>query len=117
MLPKRRPADTRLRHHATGRRSSISITATQGCQGQRAEDRRMQKIWLMSLAAIGAFTLASTGAQAQDKPVRWKVASIVPSNLVLIGTGGKRFEKIIDQISNGNIRMQLFEPGALVPPF
>jgi TRAP-type mannitol/chloroaromatic compound transport system substrate-binding protein len=72
----------------------------------------------LSLAvAFGVGLAAAAGARAEDKPVRWKMASIVPSNLILIGTGGKRFEKIIDEISGGNIRIQYFEPGALVPPF
>jgi TRAP-type mannitol/chloroaromatic compound transport system substrate-binding protein len=73
---------------------------------------------VIAAAAMAAYLGSGMGAaRADDKPVRWKMASIVPSNLILIGSGGKRFEKTIEEISRGNIRIQIFEPGALVPPF
>ncbi|MFC7050467.1 TRAP transporter substrate-binding protein [Emcibacter nanhaiensis] len=48
-------------------------------------------------------------------PVHLKMASSYPSSLGLLGAGGKRVEKQIKLISNGNVTIRFFEPGALVP--
>jgi TRAP-type mannitol/chloroaromatic compound transport system substrate-binding protein len=77
----------------------------------------MIRLTLAAAVLAASFGSDLSPAWADDKPVRWKMPSIVPSNLILIGTGGKRFEKRIEDISRGNVRIQLFEPGALVPPF
>ena len=48
-------------------------------------------------------------------PVHLKMASSYPSSLGLLGAGGTRIEKQIRLISNGNVTIKFFEPGALVP--
>lgn len=48
--------------------------------------------------------------------VKWKMASTFPGNLTILGEGGTNFTKRIDLVSNGNIKIKFFEPGALVPP-
>ena len=48
-------------------------------------------------------------------PVRWKLASVVSGNLVLVGTLGKRVEERIRVLSEGNMELKFFDPGALVP--
>jgi TRAP-type mannitol/chloroaromatic compound transport system substrate-binding protein len=50
-------------------------------------------------------------------PVKWKVAMTFPSTLSLLGESGKRLESRLALISDGEIALKLFEPGALVPAF
>lgn len=52
---------------------------------------------------------------AREAGVRWRMGSAFPSSLAILGTVGKRFEERVATVSNGNIRVQFFEPGALVP--
>ncbi len=75
--------------------------------------------FLKTVAAVGVaggLTAAvSMDANAADKRVKWKMHSTFGSKLTQLGTGGKRFEKLIKEISGGNIQIKFFEPGALVP--
>ncbi|MBM3492004.1 MAG: TRAP transporter substrate-binding protein [Alphaproteobacteria bacterium] len=59
--------------------------------------------------------LLAGGAGAQDKKVRWKMASAFPGTLDVVGEAGPRFSKLIDRISGGTMEIKFFEPGALVP--
>ena len=66
-------------------------------------------------AGIPASSTAT--AEPQGAPVRWKMASTFPSTLTLVGEAGKRVESRIALISNGEIEIKFFDPGALVPAF
>lgn len=66
--------------------------------------------------AVAAEIAAVGAAQAADAPVRWKMASAVPSSVVLLGTSAKAFPETVAAISGGTFQIELFEPGALVPP-
>ena len=57
-----------------------------------------------------------SNSQSIDSKVKWKMASSFPGNLNIIGEGGLNFVKRIETVSNGNIQIKFFEPGALVPP-
>ena len=48
-------------------------------------------------------------------PVRWKMASAFGSQWPIQGELGLRLVERLDVISEGNIKIQFFEPGALVP--
>ncbi len=47
--------------------------------------------------------------------VQWKLAGLFPRTLVLTGEQGVRFVDRLKVISNGDIELKYFEPGALVP--
>ncbi|MGF1561352.1 MAG: TRAP transporter substrate-binding protein [Geminicoccaceae bacterium] len=47
--------------------------------------------------------------------VRWKMASTYPSSLTQLGTLGVRIEEQVALVSDGNIQIKFYEPGALVP--
>lgn len=49
------------------------------------------------------------------EPIRWKMTSTFPSSLTQLGTLGKRFSSEIDKISNGDLEIKFYEPGALAP--
>lgn len=58
---------------------------------------------------------AEEGAKT-NKVIKWKMASTFPGNLSILGEGAINFTQRVDLISNGNIKIKFFEPGALVPP-
>ena len=68
-------------------------------------------------AVIGGLLagLAPSQADAQDR-VRWKMGSAFPSKLIQLGSLGVPLSEKIERASGGNIRLQFFEPHALVPP-
>ena len=49
------------------------------------------------------------------EPVRWKMASSFPGNLMLLGTQGHFVEDRIKTLSGGTMELKFFEPGTLVP--
>jgi TRAP-type mannitol/chloroaromatic compound transport system substrate-binding protein len=66
------------------------------------------------VAAMAATGLAALDAAAQDR-VRWKMQSAFSSNLPGLGTSAMRFIGDVERISQGTLRLEFFEPGALVP--
>jgi TRAP-type mannitol/chloroaromatic compound transport system substrate-binding protein len=71
-----------------------------------------------TIAAVvvgGAFALSAVAdADAQER-VRWKMHSAFGGKLVGLGTAGVHFSQSINKLSQGNIEIKFFEPGALVP--
>jgi TRAP-type mannitol/chloroaromatic compound transport system substrate-binding protein len=71
--------------------------------------------------AIGGRGPAETGEKAVSeaapaaKTVRWKMASAFGSQWPIQGELGVRFVDQVDAVSGGTIKVQFFEPGALVP--
>ena len=59
-------------------------------------------------------TSAQTGG-TQDAEVRWKMASSFASTLIVAGTSGKYVEERVRTLSDGNMELRYFDPGALVP--
>jgi TRAP-type mannitol/chloroaromatic compound transport system substrate-binding protein len=56
-------------------------------------------------------------AHAQQRPVRWKMASAFASGLDVVGESGPIFSENLRKMSGGQLDVKFFEPGALVPPF
>ena len=78
---------------------------------------KLDRVALTAAVAAMAGTFVLTGAAlAQDKKVRWKMASSFAGTLDVVGEAGPRYSKLIDAISGGNLEIKFFEPGALVPP-
>ena len=78
---------------------------------------------------VGAFGLGSGGSDqttvaggetAQSTPaggtVRWKMASAFGSQWPIQGELGLRLVDRVEAVSGGSMKIQFFEPGALVPP-
>ncbi len=59
---------------------------------------------------------SAPAAPGIGEPIKWKMASSFPGELVQLGDQGKMFEQRIGELSNGNMQIKFFEPGALVPP-
>ncbi len=54
-------------------------------------------------------------AETEDAPVQWKMASSFASTLIVAGTSGKYVEERVRTLSDGNMELRYFDPGALVP--
>jgi TRAP-type mannitol/chloroaromatic compound transport system substrate-binding protein len=73
---------------------------------------------IVSVVSLAAASVIAAGdvLRAADEPVHWKMASAVPSSVVLLGTTAKAFPETVAAISGGTFQIEFFEPGALVPP-
>ena len=72
--------------------------------------------WIKSAAAAAALTLCATTAQSQQiDAVRWPVPMAFGSNLVALGDAMPWVAQQLDKMSSGRIKLQIFEPGKLVP--
>jgi TRAP-type mannitol/chloroaromatic compound transport system substrate-binding protein len=74
---------------------------------------------LIGVAAAAALVLVAGAvmpdpADAQER-IRWKMQSAFPSTLSHLGTAGVRFSNDLEEVSQGTLRLEFFEPGALVP--
>lgn len=69
---------------------------------------------LAATLGIAVVALGSGLAQAQER-LRWKLAGAYPSSLAVIGQSQIRFTQWVEQLTDGNFRIQFNEPGALVP--
>jgi TRAP-type mannitol/chloroaromatic compound transport system substrate-binding protein len=68
----------------------------------------------VAVGVAGAL-LAGMSAPADAKKVRWKMQSTFGSSLPHLGTSGARFVKNVKEMTDGQLNIKFFEPGALVP--
>jgi TRAP-type mannitol/chloroaromatic compound transport system substrate-binding protein len=67
-------------------------------------------------AATGAETAAPAAPAGSGAPsVQWKLAGMFARTLPLTGTQGVRFVERLAEVSDGDIVLKYYEPGALVP--
>ena len=67
------------------------------------------------VAATGlALSMISTAAHA--KPVNWDVAAHFPTTMPHTGVTMKRVSTLLNDVTDGDIKLKFVEPGALVPP-
>jgi TRAP-type mannitol/chloroaromatic compound transport system substrate-binding protein len=59
---------------------------------------------------------AEEPAMAEEPGVEWKMGSAFPSKLVQLGSLGVSLSEKVDLISGGKVKLEFFEPHALVPP-
>ena len=82
--------------------------------------RRLTSTSCRVLAAITVLTIVlsivdADRSLAQDKRIRWKMASSYAASLPILGTSGIYFTKRLEEATNGRIRIKFFDPGKLVP--
>ena len=71
---------------------------------------------LLTIVASAAAAVTVFNFPAAEEPVRWKMASAVPSSVPILGTTAEGFTERIAAISGGDFVVEFHEPGALVPP-
>jgi TRAP-type mannitol/chloroaromatic compound transport system substrate-binding protein len=71
---------------------------------------------LSVLVIAATFVVAVGRPSPAEGPVRWKMASAVPSSVMILGTTAKGVTEKVAAISGGDFRIEFYEPGALVPP-
>jgi len=78
--------------------------------------RSTMKLAVSALAIGAVMALGIAGdAAAQDKRVRWNMASAYGSKLKQLGTLGVRLSENMEAVSGGSLIFKFYEPGALVP--
>ena len=78
---------------------------------------RRSILQLGSAVVIGALAMGTaTTALAADK-VRWKVPVAFGTHLPALGDNILYVSDMLDKASGGNVKLKVFEPGKLVPPF
>ena len=76
---------------------------------QTPRGRRLR--WLLALACTALVAASS----AEANPVRWRIHSAFPDRLPVFGSGGKKLERLINDISGSEFKVKLYEPGILFP--
>jgi len=67
----------------------------------------------VAVAALAVSTVATfSNAEAR---VRMKIHSAFSKNIAILGPGGHAVADAVEKMSDGEVRMKVFEPGALVP--
>ncbi len=69
---------------------------------------------MKKLFAAAALSVAATGVAAQE--VTLNMPSTFPGSLIQLGQAGVKLQDTLNLISDGEIEVKFFEPGALVPP-
>jgi len=70
----------------------------------------------LSVLAGAVLVVAASGSWGAETPVRWKMASAVPSSVAILGATATGFTDKIAAISGGSFIIEFHEPGTLVPP-
>jgi TRAP-type mannitol/chloroaromatic compound transport system substrate-binding protein len=67
---------------------------------------------------LGAALLVTIGGGAADaqERVRWKLATAYPSTLSVLGPAPFNTAEVLETITGGTLAIEVYEPGALVPP-
>jgi len=68
----------------------------------------------LAFGLVGGLVLGMAG-EADAKKVRWKMQSTFGSKLPHLGTSAVRFSKNVKDMTDGQLNIKFFEPGALVP--
>ena len=68
-----------------------------------------------AVAAAAATTIGAPAVHAAKK-YRWKMVTTWPPNLPVLQTGAVRFAKRVEEATDGQIKIQVFAGGELVPP-
>ena len=77
---------------------------------------KFKSILYMGLAiGLAGGLVLGTSADADAKKVRWKMQSTFGSKLPHLGTSAVRFSQNVKDITDGQLNIKFFEPGALVP--
>src|SRR6056300_1522761 len=54
-------------------------------------------------------------AQSSGETIKWKLVTSWPKNFPGLGTGPEKFAKLVDQMSGGRLRIEVYGGGELVP--
>lgn len=81
-------------------------------------DRRrfLRNSSMASISIAAASGLAPSESMA-DNVIVWKMVTAWPKNFPGLGTGANKLAALIDEMSNGRMRVKVYGAGELVPPF
>ncbi|MBL26780.1 MAG: C4-dicarboxylate ABC transporter [Rhodospirillaceae bacterium] len=67
------------------------------------------------VAGTPASETGTAPAASAENAVRWRMASTYASQTPILGPAGVRVGEVVSEITNGEVQIKFFEPGALVP--
>jgi len=70
---------------------------------------------LLSACGEQATNSTDSGSQAPAKTIKWKLVTSWPKNFPGLGTGPEKFAKLVDEMSNGRLKIKVYGAGQLVP--
>lgn len=70
----------------------------------------------VGLAAGAAASVVGAPAVHAQKTYRWKMVTAWPPGMPILQTGAERFAKLVSELSDGQLQIQVFAGGELVPP-
>ncbi|NTV42538.1 MAG: twin-arginine translocation signal domain-containing protein [Syntrophobacteraceae bacterium] len=84
-----------------------------------------RRTFMKKLGAAGAVAAASATSQvvsapsvwAQGQTHSWRMATTWPRGLPIFHDGAERFAKLVEERSEGRLKIQVFAGGEMVPPF
>lgn len=87
----------------------------------------MSRLRLVLIAVIGLFLSACGGQSKQEnvtnidtdkvKAIQWKLVTSWPKNFPGLGMGPERFSVLVDEMSNGRLKIKVYGAGELMPAF
>lgn len=74
----------------------------------------------LAAAALAACSKPQPGAAAPsqtatEKTFQWKMVTSWPKNFPGVGVGAERFARLVDEMSNGRLKVKIYAAGELVP--
>lgn len=72
---------------------------------------------LILVACGGKQAAVEQGAAAEQQTFKWKLVTTWPKNYPGLGTGPENFARMVDQMSNGRLKVKVYGAGELVPAF
>lgn len=70
-----------------------------------------------ALAVAGAATAADAPNVIAQPSVKWRLAHSFPPSADVLDGGAKRFAKIVEEMTGGKFKIDVFAGGELIPPF
>jgi TRAP-type mannitol/chloroaromatic compound transport system substrate-binding protein len=67
------------------------------------------------IGLIAGLAMSPSATAVAEERITWKMQSAIPSKLSILGEAVLRFERNIETMSGGTLRLKLYEPNALVP--
>ncbi|BAU77304.1 TRAP transporter substrate-binding protein [Metapseudomonas furukawaii] len=68
-----------------------------------------------ALAGCDKKEQAAGGPQAEAQTFSWKMVTSWPKNFPGVGVGAERFAKLVEEMSNGRLKIKVYAAGELVP--
>ena len=77
--------------------------------------KRRRFLKTAGVGALAASLVSTTRAWGQASSYRWKMVTSWPPGFPILQEGAERFAKLVDELSQGKLKIEVFAGGVLVP--